>query len=60
MLVNELCHVAGSFNESYIHMQFLDMKLRLSMLYLYSFCLAPGPSFIACKYGYLDYTVSKQ
>ena len=37
MLVNELCHVAGSFNESYLHMQFLDMKLRQSMLYLYSF-----------------------
>ena len=59
MLVNELCHVAGSFNESCFRMQFIDMKLRQSMLYLNSFCLAYGSSFIACKSGYLDYTVSK-
>ena len=59
MLVNELCHIAGSFNESCFRMQFLDMKLRLSTLYLYSFCLASGPSFIACKSGYLYFTLSK-
>ena len=60
MLVNELCHVAGSFNDSCFRMQILDLKLRLSMLYLYSFCLASGRSFIACKSEILDYTVSKK
>ena len=59
MLVNELCHVAGRFDESCFRMQFLDLKLRLSMLYLCLFCLAYGPSSVVCESGYLDYTVSK-
>ena len=60
MLVNESCHVVGSFNESCFHMQILDLKLRLSMLYLCLFCLAYGSSSVVCESGYLDYTVSKQ
>ena len=60
MLVNESCYVVGSFNESCFRMEILDLKMRLSILYLYSFCLEYGPSFIACESEFLDYTVSKQ